>query len=371
MKNTQKTTHVIIGIMAMLVIVGVWAFNQDSKSGSTEGANQTLHIGGILPMTGDLAFVGEAMQRGVAVAVSELQSKGVDIQVDIQDDALLAKNTASIAQRYIAEDMDGVFVAAVQQSKPISELFKKVNKPLLVAWDSTEYIESLGRPIYSSGFSIEKTGRFVAQSLPSTSKKLAAIYQKDEWSQLITESAVAEFKNRGEVVFFEGMTLDQKDFKAIVAKIIDSNADTVYMPLLPNSNAPFVKQLRDQGFKGLIVAGDTIAPSEIADMGEYATGFMYANVFPNDTVGFAEKYKQHHGSDSVDIVFEGFGYDAVMTYYEAYKIATEKGISIADAMAQVKFVGANGDIDFTKTNVSEKIEKMYRVEKGGEIVEVK
>ena len=65
-----KTGKIVSGIIVLILIV--WGLTSISKQDSPE----TIKIGFVGPLSGDLANMGENAQAGVKIAVEEINSKG-------------------------------------------------------------------------------------------------------------------------------------------------------------------------------------------------------------------------------------------------------------------------------------------------------
>src|SRR3989344_3161297 len=234
---------VILGIIAIIVIVGVVVLARGADNGPSITSGELIKIGAILPMTGDFAFAGEAINKGALLAIDEAKAQGINVQYISEDDRSTAVGSTNAANKLVRTDkIHGAITATVQEVKPVAPIFASAGVPLVATWDSNDYIKTAGKDIFTIGFSTEGAGHKMAVYAKNNLKlsKVAVVAQEDEWSSLIASAFEKKFKELGgTVVVSERVQPTQKDFRTILAKIKTSGADGIYFPFLPNTIAPF------------------------------------------------------------------------------------------------------------------------------------
>ena len=105
MTNTTKT---ILGIIVLALII--WGVVLFSKPQPAQG--KPIKIGVVASMTGPGAFYGENIQKGVGLAVEEINASGGvlgrPIEVIYEDDETNPQKTVSAARKLLS--IDGVIV---------------------------------------------------------------------------------------------------------------------------------------------------------------------------------------------------------------------------------------------------------------------
>ena len=363
---------VILGIIAIIVIVGVVVLARGADNGPSITSGELIKIGAILPMTGDFAFAGEAINKGALLAIDEAKAQGINVQYISEDDRSTAVGSTNAANKLVRTDkIHGAITATVQEVKPVAPIFASAGVPLVATWDSNDYIKTAGKDIFTIGFSTEGAGQKMAVYAKNNLKlsKVAVVGQEDEWSSLIASAFEKKFKELGGmVVVSEKVQPTQKDFRTTLAKIKAAGAEGIYFPFLPNTIAPFAKQSRELGITGILMTGDSISPDEVASAGNAAENMYFTNLYAKDTEDLEAKYKAKFGEGG-DMTFVSFGYDGVKTVLEAVKISRKDGIPLSDAMRKVNISGLDRKINFSNKQYAEKLEYLYKVEKG-EFVEV-
>lgn len=315
--------------------------------------NNSIKIGVILPLSGELAFLGEEVKKGIDVAVNELKNQGVFILVIYEDDQSLSLTaTVNAANKLInVDNIDVGMTMLVEESRPVAPLFNAKKIPLLVLWDSNRFIKESGEYIFSNGFSTEKAGELMAEYAYDTLKfkNIAVISHIDPWAEIISESFAGKFKNfGGNVIYNEKFQTDVTDYRTAIVKMKQLNPDAVYFPLLPMNSVRFLTQAKQLGLKALMLTGDAFIQDAISESGDSAEGVYFTNIFANNTDKMIVKYKSQYGKDPLDPALFSFGYDGVMKIVEALRIFPD---SLRDGLFAI----------FGESRSADRIEKIYKV----------
>ncbi len=360
---------IAILIIGAVLIGGYFVLNK--RQGPKDAS--PIRIGAILPMSGDFAIFGEAINKGALIAVEEAKQEGINIEYIVEDDRSTAVGSINAASKLVGTDkVQGVITATVQEVKPVAPIFTSSGIPLVAVWDSNDYIKSAGSNIFTIGFSTEGSGYKMANYAKNNLKlaKIAVIAQEDEWSSLIASAFERKFKELGgSVVVSEKILPTQKDFRTTLAKIKSAGVDGIYFPFLPSTISPFVRQTRELGINAVLMTGDSISSDEVAQAGKDAENLYFTNLYANNTKDLEAKYQAQFGSETSDITFVSFGYDGVRTLLEAVRISKKEGVSVSEAMRKVNIQGLDRKINFEGKQYSEKLEHLYKVT-DGEFVEV-
>ena len=84
----------IIWVIIIIAIIAGAVFLLGRENGDIS-KNNPIKIGAILPLTGDLAFLGEEIKKGIDLGVAEYKDRGININVIYEDDQSLSL-TASV-----------------------------------------------------------------------------------------------------------------------------------------------------------------------------------------------------------------------------------------------------------------------------------
>jgi branched-chain amino acid transport system substrate-binding protein len=365
----NKKILVLIGVLVVVIIlIGILG-----KPAKKQEITEVVKIGAVLPLTGDFATFGESINQGAELAVKELQAQGYRIEYVTEDDKSSAAGSVNAANKLLnADKVAGVLTATVQEVKPMKSAFDVGSTPLLAVWDSNDYIKSAGPNIFTIGFSTEDAGyQLASYAVKNGAKKVAVISQKDEWSELIASAFNKKVKELGAtVVLSDSLQPNIKDFRSQITKLNAEKADAVFIPFLPGAIGPFANQAQQLGYKGLILTGDSFSMDEVDQAKASAEGIVFANLHSTGADALAVAYKTQFGSDPTDPLFVTFGYNGVKTLVAAIETSQKKNSSVSDVLRMTKTQGIDGLIDFKGGQQAEKLEKLYKVEKGA-FVEIK
>lgn len=325
-------------------------------------------IGGILPLTGDLADLGSEINRGAIIATDEAKAHGIDVSYIGEDDAFVPEKEASAAHKLLQVDgAQAVFVAAGEESKTVSPIFEQAKVPVLVAWDSNEELKKAGKYTFSIGFSTEGNAALLADYSYDTLglRKMMIVQAIDPVGDILAASFKQEFQKKGgTIIDHEQIQADQQQHQTLIAKINAQKPDGLYLILIPPQYSTFLPQLRRTSFSGQIVAADSLVPSEITVAGAAANGMYYTNVYALHPDEIAQKYKERFGEAPHDPNLVSFGYDSVETLLKGHEIARQKNIPLRDALTMVHFGGLGTTVNMNGTQFSERVEKIFKVMNG-------
>ena len=316
-----------------------------SGDASTPPAAVTeIVIGGIQDLSGGAATSGVAMNRGVEIAIEEINAAG-------------GINGAQI--KYICYDVKGdpqeainAYNRLVDQDKacaiigpPISNIglalvdlaaSKKV--PVLGAYiDSRVTKKEDGKPqdyMFLNQPTNQQAGEIQAAYLLDTlgAKKVGLFYDQ---GNAFGVSQVAAFKdyilaNGGEIVSEQTFKSGDKDFKTQLTKIKEAGAEGIFAPNYPQDNTLYVTQLKQLGMDGLYTMGGldfappyltTLPDASIVNNVYFAINIAFddpAVAALNDKV--IAKYDDIKTVDDISVKFY-LGYDAATMMKAALEYA--------------------------------------------------
>lgn len=326
-----------------------FSLGQDRKA-----PDDLLKVGAILPLTGDIAFVGEEIKKGIDLAVQEINENGERIEVIYEDDAFDLKQSVSAANKLInIDEVDVVVTMLIEEAQPIMPLFATEKTPLLVLWDSNHLINTGGEYIFSNGFSTEQAARDMAKYASETLnlRKVAIVGHVDPWAEISTGVFTETFKSLGgEVTFNETLSVETTDYRTAITKAKQSDTDGVYFPLIPPHNAQFLTQAGQMGLGATLMTGDPLIQDVINEAGSAAEGVFFTNFYTDKAEELMSKYKSVYGTDILDAALVSFGYDGIVKLMDAKNLDS----SLKSGLDKV----------FGPSRTADRAEKIYQVKQG-------
>ena len=254
------------------------------------GAEAQIRMGVGGPVTGPDAAFGAQIKNGAEQAVADINAAGgvlgKKLHLEIGDDACDPKQARSVAEK-----LSGMGAAVVvghycsSSSIPASDAYLDAGvlqitpastNPLFTERGMWNTFRTCGRD--------DQQGPFAAAYLVKNfkGKNIAIINDKttygkglaDEVKKALNAAGVNEKLN-------EAYNQGDKDFNALVSKLKLNNIDIVYDGGYHQEAGLIVRQMRDQGLKTILMAGDALASREFASItGPAGEGVLFT--FPPD-----------------------------------------------------------------------------------------
>ncbi len=311
--NVKKLGFIILAIIIVMIVINTFVMTGFTIK------EQGLKVGVILPLSGEFAFIGDEIQRGMKLAQDE---SGKDIKIIFEDDQFTPSISVNAANKLTnINQVDVGVTVLVEEAKPITPIFENSKTPLVVVWDSTKFIKN-SEFMFSTGFSTELAGEKIADFSFNKQglRKIAVVSHNEPWSELISKSFKQRFKELGgEIVLHERHNLEDNDFRGTITKIKNSNADGVYLPLIAPNSVDFLVQTKELNLNKQLLSADGLLQDVIDASGIAAEEIYYTNIFTDNSEGLRKKYLKKYGSESIDITLVSFGYDAFKTVIKAYE----------------------------------------------------
>ena len=301
-------------LLGMLLMMSVMLAVQSVYAEPTEYA-QKLKVGAILPLSGELSFVGTEIQRGMQLGMSDF-SDG-KIELIYEDDQSFAKTeTVKAAKKLVEVDQIHLLLnGAVNTANAVAPILANRGIPGVVVWDNNRSIAQMGGHVYSIGFSTELAGEDMANFARSKLQihNVSVVSAHDEWSELIAGAFVAKFGAIGGHIDTQQQVGDHEtDLKATILRIIAKKSEAIYAPLNPPVIENLIRQARQLGFKGKLLVADGFGDNEIKVLGNLAEGVYVTQLWVDDS-NLLSKYTAKFGevASPINMGFVGLGYDAI------------------------------------------------------------
>jgi branched-chain amino acid transport system substrate-binding protein len=252
-------------------------------AGTAWAQDITIAVAG--PMTGGEASFGRQMRNGAEQAVADINAAGGvlgrKLKLEVGDDACDPKQARSIAERFAAAKIP--FVAGhycSSSSIPASEAYAEGNVlQITPASTNPQFTERglwntfrvCGRDDQQGGVA----GAYIAKNFKG--KNVAVIHDKTTYGKGLADETKKALNQGGlREKLYEAYNKGDKDFTALVSKLKLNNIDIVYVGGYHQEAGLILRQMRDQGLKTLLMAGDALADKEFASItGAAAEGVLF------------------------------------------------------------------------------------------------
>jgi branched-chain amino acid transport system substrate-binding protein len=345
-------------------------------------AKETVRIGLITPLTGDVKTFGESAKNAFNIALEEYAKKGrYRIDALIADDKNDPTEGTNAAMKLITQDKVAAIVGPLTSKVtiPVGEIANKSKIPLITGTATNPKVTIsdgrrkpyVFRACYIDDFQGTVAANYALKQLKM--KSAAVLYDVgNDYSKGLAEFFKATFsKGGGVVAAYESYQKDDVDFSALITKVAAKKPEVIYIPDYYNKVALVAKQLREKGVKSVLLGGDGWdSPDLIKIAGNAMVGGYFTNHYSPDRKdpvadNFIKAYKARHGA--VPDAFGALSYDATMMLLKALDTAKKPtSEEIAKALGALKnYRGVTGTISFDTNGDAVKSVVMLRVAKDG------
>ena len=355
---------------------------QDGGNANNAGATgDTIKIGGLAPLTGDVSVYGVAVDNGVKMAVEEINADGgvlgKQIEYIVYDEKGDATEAVNAYNKLVQSDNVVAIVGDVT-SKPTLAVAQQAAKdkiPLITASGTAENITQAGENIFRACFIDPFQGELMASyASKKLEKKTAAIIYNisDDYSKGLYEAFEAAAGDLGiEVVQVEGYGKGTVDFKAQLTNIKSKNPDVIFLPVYYQDVALIAVQAKELGIEAQFLGADgwdgVIGQVDESNMdavnGAYFCSQYSAQSDDPNLQAFLSKYKETYGMDASQ--FAVLGYDAMKMLAQAISEAgSTDSAAITSAMAAIDFTGLTGHMTFDENRNPVKSAAITQIDNG-------
>ncbi len=218
------------------------------------------HIGALLPQSGQLAFFGDRVLKGIQLAVHAHNLQYPDIRVE-----LLVKDTEGSPEKAVAaltELASEGIVAAVgplltKEAEALAPLLEKLKVPVITPAASGEGLGKASPWLFRNALTNSTQAAAAAQfALGLKLKKIVIFYPDDAYGKDLTRAFTRELERRAEVLAIVEYPPDVKDFGPYIRRVMEIDLRSRKI-LLPEDDAERKKLLNEYtpSFDGLYLPG--------------------------------------------------------------------------------------------------------------------
>jgi branched-chain amino acid transport system substrate-binding protein len=242
---------------------------------STTALAQDISIAVAGPMTGGESAFGRQMKNGAEQAVADINAAGgvlgKKLALQVGDDACDPKQARSVAEKFASAKIP--FVAGhfcSSSSIPASEAYADGNvlqitpastNPLFTERKLWNVARVCGRD--------DQQGLVAADYIVKNykGKNVAILNDKTTYGKGLADETKKALNKAGVTEkMFESYNKGDKDFNSIVSRLKRDNIDLVFVGGYHQEAGLILRQMRDQGLKTVLMAGDALNDKEFASI---------------------------------------------------------------------------------------------------------
>ncbi|MBL8384397.1 MAG: ABC transporter substrate-binding protein [Burkholderiales bacterium] len=352
------------------------------------GAQGTVKIGLILPMTGQQASTGKQIS---AAARLYMQQKGdtvagKKIELVIKDDGAVPDNTKRVAQELIVNDKVA-FIAGfgvTPAALAAAPLATQAKVPQVVMAAGTSIITERSPYIVRTSFTLAQSSVIIADWAAKNGIRKVATLVSDYAPGADAQKSFGErfVKAGGQIVAELKIPLANPDFAPFLQRARDAQPDAIFVFVPSGQGGTFMKQFAERGLDKagikVIGPGDVTDDDLLPNMGDAVLGTVTAHLYSaahpsNANKAFVEAFRKANNGLRPNFMAVG-GYDGMHLIYEALRKTNgdTDGDKLIAAMKGMAWESPRGPISID-AETRDIIQNIYirRVEKvGGELYNV-
>ena len=325
-------------------------------------AQETIKIGLVQPLTGSVAYNGNADVNGSKLAVEERNKAGgvlgKKIELVIEDGQCKPANSINAAEKLIQKDkvvaLSGAFCSSATAAiMPVAERYKT---PLITGVSSKADLTEKGNKYF---FRAAETDALLSRAFAKILaddlklKNVAYVGVNDDWGrggveEFSRDLTAAGVKTAAKEYFDHGTT----DFYTLLTKLRAGNADAIFVAAETQDGSILVKQIKELGLKTKVFGVGSWATADFIQLAGPAAEGIYAAVPYASTMqnprnqafvkNYSAKYNEQPGK------YGNAGYNALNILMDAIQRAgSTDAEKIRVALASTDYDAPNGKYRFT------------------------
>ncbi|MEA5476999.1 ABC transporter substrate-binding protein [Pseudanabaena galeata UHCC 0370] len=379
MKKTTKQlcSFAIAALMSCLLAISCTptsSNNATTTNSPNTGSNQPpIPIGIAVAQTSNVSLLGQEQVTGAKIAETYFNQQGgingTPIRLIFQDTAGDEQGTINAFNTLISQDKVVGIVGPTlsQQAFSADPIAERAGVPVIAPSNTAKGIPQIGKYIsrVSAPVAVVAPNAIeAALKINPQIKKVAVFYaQNDAFSKSETGTFQETVKKKGlELATVQTFQTTDTDFQSQVTNTINIKPDLVIISGLSADGGNLVKQLRELGYKGLIIGGNGLNTSNILPVCKaLCDGIIIAQAYSPElkneiNTEFRQIYTEQNKKEPPQFTAQAFTgvqvfVEALRTLDKTTKLNTlalpQLRTQLNDTLLAGKYVTPLGEISFT------------------------
>jgi branched-chain amino acid transport system substrate-binding protein len=307
-------------------------------AGRPAGAQESVKLGLIDPLTGGMSFYGQSLQRGAQLAIDDANAKGgllgKKIELTAEDDRCTPADGTSAAIKLITRDnvpaILGTFCSSV--SLAVGDVARRYGVPQIITSAIANAITDKNDPAKPWVFRANSRSGDQAVAMIHylaefrKAKTVAILEENTDMGVSCGDEVKKEAARRGlSVATAERYNHGETNFYSMVTKLKSLAPEGIVLCGLITEGAQILRQSKDFGFKSTFIGNTGFNNDKLTELaGDAAEGVVSNATFESTSKRpiareFIEKYRAKFGEFPQYTAAQG--YDAVLVLFDAIKRA--------------------------------------------------
>jgi branched-chain amino acid transport system substrate-binding protein len=327
----------IVGWLVVLVLV-LWGVSALFKGKSGVEETVPIKIGLSLPLTGDLAFIGEADRNAALLAIEEINAQTNlkhKYELVIDDDSFTASKAVTVMNKFMSIDKVNAVVSVGSTAGNVIAPLAETNKIPHIGMASDPVVAKGDYNFINWTRPQEEVMALVNELKNKGITKVAIISVNQQGFIAINKDFEEKAKVAGITIVTEVFNQGQTDFKTVISKLQKENPGIYLLNAFDPEIGIIGKQIKNLGIKTPLTSVESFGLTSDATPFE---GQWYIDAaVPTATFSsqYQAKYNKTPGPAAPNV------YDAVHLLVNAFESVSGKGIPTSAQVAKA-LSGLNG-----------------------------
>ena len=346
------------------------ASTSTSTAASAASSGETIKVGVMGPLTGNVSVYGQAVVNGATLYLKQVNEKGgingKQLEIITEDEQGDATQAVTCFTKMVDEGITAlVGDVTTAPTLAVAAESAEYNMPMVTASATAEAVTydaetdtvngNVFRTTFTDPFQGVKMADYAFEKLGYT--KAAVIFKKGaDYNEGLAENFVKEFEAKGgEVVDQESYSEGDVDFKTQLTSILGKGPEMVFCPNYYQDVGQILAQAQSVGLTVPFLGGDGWDGLEgYATADQLKDSYFCACYAKGSSTEFEDAYKAEYG-EAYPNGFAPLGYDAAMTVVYGIQAAEDAGLeagtdeykqAVIDAIAGGTIQGITGTFTF-------------------------
>jgi branched-chain amino acid transport system substrate-binding protein len=376
-KSIKKLfSYAISALMTCLLAVACTPTNNSTttpNSPTTSGNQTPIPIGIAVAQTSNVALLGQEQVTGAKIAEAYFNKRGgingTPIRLVFQDTAGDEQGAINAFNTLISQDKVVGIVGPTlsQQAFSADPIAERAGVPVIAPSNTAKGIPQIGKYIarVSAPVAVVAPNAIdAALKINPQIKKVAVFFaQNDAFSKSETGTFQETVKQKGlELATVQTFQTTDTDFQSQVTNAINIKPDLIIISGLSADGGNLVKQLRELGYKGLIIGGNGLNTSNLLPVCKaLCDGIIIAQAYSPEmkneiNTSFRQLYTEQNKKEPPQFTAQAFTgvqvfVEALSTLDKTAKLATlalpQLRTQLNDTLLTGKYITPLGEISFT------------------------
>jgi branched-chain amino acid transport system substrate-binding protein len=377
-KSIKKLfSYAIAAFITCLLAVACTPTNNSTTttttSPATSGTQTPIPIGIAVAQTSNVALLGQEQVTGAKIAEAYFNKKGgingTPIRLVFQDTAGDEQGAINAFNTLISQDKVVGIVGPTlsQQAFSADPIAERAGVPVIAPSNTAKGIPQIGKYIARVSAPVAVVAPNAIESALKINpqiKKVAVFFaQNDAFSKSETGTFQETVKQKGlELATVQTFQTTDTDFQSQVTNAINIKPDLIIISGLSADGGNLVKQLRELGYKGLIIGGNGLNTSNLLPVCKaLCDGIIIAQAYSPEmkneiNTTFRQLYTEQNKKEPPQFTAQAFTgvqvfVEALSTLDKTTKISTlalpQLRTQLNDTLLTGKYITPLGEISFT------------------------